>query len=385
MYRKSKFIKHFKCLRWFCSILFYNFFMTLSLFFKKRHDVVVFGALSYDSYRGNSKALFEFLQTNDCSVNAVWLCTNKKTYNAIKAAGYSAFFIYSPKGLYYYLVAGQFVVSSIFSYIIPFRRRIIQLWHGVPLKKIVYDDCKSKFRLKKNSLIQRLQVGFYDYFLALSDTNVNQIKSAFGDNAKNIVISGYPANDQFFETSIKSSGKRCIYAPTFRDNNSDLLENLNKLFNSSLPEFLVDENIELLIKLHPYSRLDNMTLNKLNKHPNLRLVNADVDINSILKDCDVLITDYSSVFIDFLLLDRPIVFLVFDLEMYLKERDFYYEYSEIIPGPEAVSWDIVEQYLKEVFSGVDSFKEKRKKIRNYFHYYQDGSSCKRVVDILLRG
>ncbi|MCP4220690.1 MAG: hypothetical protein GY765_39045, partial [bacterium] len=104
------------------------------------------------------------------------------------------------------------------------------------------------------------------------------------------------------------------------------------------------------------------------------------DIYPFLPLADLLITDYSSIYFDYLLLDRPIVFFPYDLETYInEERGLIFEYDRLTPGPHCFSREELE---KEVFTALvdlkDSYKEKREEIGKLAFTYRDGKSCQRV-------
>ena len=94
----------------------------------------------------------------------------------------------------------------------------------------------------------------------------------------------------------------------------------------------------------------------------------------------MLVTDYSSVYFDFLLLDRPILFAPFDLDEYRTRRNFYYEYDDVTPGPKARTWTEVMNQLDLVLEGVDAHKDDRKRVRDKFNKHQDAGSSARVAE-----
>jgi CDP-glycerol glycerophosphotransferase (TagB/SpsB family) len=118
-------------------------------------------------------------------------------------------------------------------------------------------------------------------------------------------------------------------------------------------------------------------LKKVSKR--IYVINAPIDIYPILPHADVLVTDYSSVFFDFLLLDRPIVFYVPDCERYLRERGFVLNFDSYTPGPKAKSFEELLLVLDNVFLGKDEFVEQRKRVQQYAFDYVDGLSSGRVI------
>ena len=111
------------------------------------------------------------------------------------------------------------------------------------------------------------------------------------------------------------------------------------------------------------------------------------DINLALKSVDVLITDYSGIYFDYLLLNKPIVFFPFDYDYYKnKDRGFYYDYfdEKITPGPKAKNWDEILVLLEDLFNGNDNYITKRIEARKKFNKYNEGNNSERVFREILK-
>ena len=99
---------------------------------------------------------------------------------------------------------------------------------------------------------------------------------------------------------------------------------------------------------------------------------------------DLLITDYSSVYFDYLLLDRPIIFVPVDLEEYRKTRGFLLEpYDYWTPGKKALNQKDLQNMILQSFIKDDNV-ERRNELKNIVHYYQDGNSSERVWNLIDR-
>ena len=89
-----------------------------------------------------------------------------------------------------------------------------------------------------------------------------------------------------------------------------------------------------------------------------------MDIQELLMDTDILISDYSSTYIDYLLLDRPLIFYNFDYEDYLQnDREMYYDYDEVTPGYKAATFDELMTELDSIAKDEDHFVEERQRVR----------------------
>ena len=108
----------------------------------------------------------------------------------------------------------------------------------------------------------------------------------------------------------------------------------------------------------------------------------NTDIQELLLISDILITDYSSMIFDYLLLDRPILLFAYDLNEYLNERGMYYNFEEIAPGPILLNGTELIDAIKNIENIDKKFIEKRKMIKNRINKYTDGKSIERVLKFL---
>jgi CDP-glycerol glycerophosphotransferase (TagB/SpsB family) len=380
----------------------------LSFVIPKDKNLWVFGAWFGERYADNSKYLFEYVNKHHPEIKAIWLTKDEETLKLLRKKGFRVYKTYSLKGFYFSLRAKVGIISSGIRDINLFttgRMKIVQLWHGIPLKKIMYDDTLSFKRPNKLLLflfpfLKRGLDCSHSLLIATSEEVQKRISSAFRVSSENVKVTGYPRNDSFFQNFIeeteltekllyfKSKGKRlAIYMPTHRKEGEI---DISRFLFSNI-EF-IDKELEkldciLLVKLHYYHAHESLRLRK-KKFSNIIILDnnsINQDVYTILKLMDVLVTDYSSVYFDYLLLDRPIIFAPFDLEDYLKkDREFYYDYDKVTPGPKARNWDEVLIYLKEAIEDPEKYRKEREKIKNIFHKYQDGNSSERVFNEIIK-
>jgi CDP-glycerol glycerophosphotransferase (TagB/SpsB family) len=261
----------------------------------------------------------------------------------------------------------------------------VQLWHGVGLKPI---RDRSHFE--------------YDYFISTSIwTNETNFKNVF--KAKNFINSGYPRNDILLKEKIdkndlifcdmdiynqilddkKNNLKILLYMPTFREDGFDTFP----LDFDSFNEKLKNIRAKFYVKLHPY--VLNQYLNSIEnvkKYSNIVFYNTQGDIYPILKNIDILITDYSSIAYDFMLLDRPIIFFNYDYDEYIKVREesigdkFLFDFYEFSPGDKVKTQEeLVYSILK---NNNDEYINERENIRGKFFDYNDSNSRKRLHKLL---
>lgn len=364
----------------------------ISKFIPKDEKIWIFGAWFGDKYGDNSKYLFEYVTNNYPEIKAIWLTKGKSTLEIIQKKGYKVYKTHSFKGYYYSIKASISFVSTSFNDInhYVFTGIYINLWHGIPLKKIVYDD-KLTNSIDYNSLqkkFSRMLFPFiylpedFNYIIASSKDETKNLATAFKKNIKDILITGLPRNDVFDQN--KRSMKKVIYMPTHRNEGEldiatmflDDLDTINKNF--------ISLNLELYIKLH-YYHMKNIDLQNYSNIFIIKDEDIEQDIYSVINDFDLLITDYSSIYFDFLLTDRPIIFTPFDYEEYLsKDRELYYNYDEVTPGPKCKNWNEVLEWIENFKKDSTLYAKERKIVKDRFHKYQDGKSCERVYNEILK-
>lgn len=165
-----------------------------------------------------------------------------------------------------------------------------------------------------------------------------------------------------------------LYAPTFRDNTADderILENFDV---ASFNERFGDK-YTILIRLHPQV------------HSNVRIPDGAVDVcdyenvTELMRLCDFLITDYSSICMDFAIQDKPVYFYAFDLDRYERDRSFYFDYESYVPGPVAKDFQTL---LNLINSTVSETYRKRRYDFNYSNFgTPDGKAAQRIVDRII--
>ena len=126
----------------------------------------------------------------------------------------------------------------------------------------------------------------------------------------------------------------------------------------------------MLTKLHPQIHSDRTV-------PGVDVTGSNITELALI--CDVLITDYSSVCMDFALLSKPCIFFAFDLEEYQKERSFYYDYKSYVPGMVAESFDAVIDAIKNPRSD----EEKLRRFREFNFDYIDSDNTRRVFERII--
>ena len=145
-----------------------------------------------------------------------------------------------------------------------------------------------------------------------------------------------------------------------------------------LDDLCKNTNSILLIKGHVKEEII-----KFKDLENIKQVIGDSDTQELLYITDVLITDYSTIFHDFLLLNRPILLYTYDYDEYVSKRGIYYDHlEEVAPGPLIYNFNDLYESLKNIDKIKAEYEKKRIELRNYFNKYNDGNSSERLLRFL---
>lgn len=278
---------------------------------------------------------------------------------------------------------------------------IINLWHGIPIKSMGLMNVSEKDR-KYNFDFKN------EIFTSSSQFYNTLMNSCIGANINNYRITGFPRNDYLFKSdgvnkiknvlnlNVSKYNNILLYVPTFRDNkNFDRRsENISMVNNFDLKEFnlfLKNNNLLFVIKLHPNE--ESYFLDKIHhiKSSNIKLIEEDmlrekeIDLYECINAVDLLITDYSTIYFDYLLMNKPIIFLPTDYDEYRKTRGFLYEpYEYWTPGPKCYNQEKLIAEIKKSLCNKNYFENERIRIRNMMFNYLDGNSTKRVIGLILK-
>ena len=260
---------------------------------------------------------------------------------------------------------------------------ITQLWHAEGAFKkfgmhIPQNDALRKSEIAANSKLT---------YVICSSEGVRKIYAeAFGVDEKRILPLGAPRVDYLLNDDNKTKAikeiheeypqtknkKILLYAPTFRDDNERDREIL-KNFNISAVKKAFGEEYEIFIRLHPQIHINNREMfgaTDVTDYP---------DVRKLILACDVLVTDYSSICMDFSLLSKKTVFFAYDLDWYTERRDFYFDYESFVPGLVAKTTEELIEAVKADFPA-----ERNEKFRSFNFSYTDKLSAKRVVDAICK-
>lgn len=250
-------------------------------------------------------------------------------------------------------------------------RKIINLWHGVAIKRIEHLMPAEKnwsYKAWKRRRLMRVNSRVYDMMVASSATDRLTNALAFGLDLDKVHATGLPRFDYLapnyaFPNNLRKdlnrleallAGRRMVlYAPTFREVGASVLTGLTPEVLDGLKDFLQSHNLVLGIRPHPY---DQKALAQICDGQWVLDVSPDVYIEPaiVLRAASALIVDYSSIWVDYLLLKRPIIGLMPDFDDYAtQERGFIFDLAAILPGPIFQDWSAVMAGVSEL--NMDAF------------------------------
>lgn len=274
---------------------------------------------------------------------------------------------------------------------------IVNTWHGIPLKNLGYDVPDGNIHVA--NVIRNMLMT--DYLISPVEFTTDNFRHAFkleGIFPGKIIETGYPRIDNtlhpdrdLIERELKVAGvnydktkKLILYAPTWRGvkfSTPDVeIDKYNKFIETIYKH--VDKNeYQVLFKPHQivYKSLAEKGLLQDNYVP------ATVNTNALLGITDILISDYSSIFFDFLVTDKPLIFYVPDLEFYEKERGLYFP-VENLPGPVSDDLEQIARWCGDIENYSTFFDfSKYAYVKEKYTKNDDGNVCERVVNAVFFG
>ena len=378
-----------------------------SFLFPRNEKIWVFGS-SRGAFNDNAKYLFIYTAGNRKKIRPIWLSVDKKTVAFIRKSGLESYYIGSLKGLFYSLIAKYWFFNSYTSDILFFTSGgsiCINLWHGIGLKKIEFSiengplaDTYIKKTLKKRFFYPQV-FRRPDYFLSTTDFQSVKFARAFRIDLSRCLNLGYPRNEIMvwnnskradfilkYEPSetreillrIQKFRKTFIYMPTWRESQKNIF--IQNFDLRELNQLMVQKNSLFILKPHSNTTISG-DINAT--YSNLFLMKNTVDIYPLLSYTDVLITDYSSVLYDYLLLEnKEIILYLYDFEKYVNVRDFNYPFIENVVGKIVTTFGQLTESIKAENYQTDRIQKQELKNKFWGITPDDvcGSILKRVLE-----
>ncbi|GHH97458.1 CDP-glycerol glycerophosphotransferase family protein [Neobacillus kokaensis] len=320
------------------------------------------------SFGDNSQYIFEEMKRQNIQTEVVFLCKgtslNKfNDYHGVKTIPFETLHLLDWfKSVYHLATSRNILIDNYFGFLasIQFKAGVecIQLWHASgAMKKFGLEDESIKNR--SNRANQRfLQVySRFNKVIVGSEVMADVFKKSFNLKEKNILRTGIPRTDFFYNQEIKHKvlekfaqkhpeliGKKVIlYAPTYRDdeiNDFSLKLDVEKMQRALGNEYIV------ILRLHPAIR-NSIDIGRGPAGFLFDFSSDEYEINELLIVSDILITDYSSIPFEYSLLQRPMIFFTYDLEEYKVKRGVLKGFEDNLPGPIVKDTDSIIELIKQ--------------------------------------
>ena len=380
----------------------------------RKKNIWLFGSTFGRRFADNPRYMYLYIAQieKNKGVRSIWITKERWIADYLTEQGYEAYYYYSLKGICFCLIAGVYIFdnySKDISFWLSGGAKKINLWHGVGNKKINFDNIHDTLRHPRNHM-EAFQNYFLSisnekpshYVLATSEIMANIFSSAFQVSREHILVASYPRNDvlvsniiknvllpkemesvEILNKLVKEGSKIFLYMPTFRESEKLFFEMMDlQKFN----DFLKKQGYYFVTKLHPKSKLKE-AFNQMD-YSNIKDIKAEVDVYAILKYADVLVTDYSSVYSDFLYLDRPAILFTYDYKEYKRDtREEYFTYEDYMTEPRANDMESLMKLMSEAIArtGIaDKYQEKRAEVRGWMFTESDYLASEELVNQILQ-
>lgn len=360
-----------------------SFFINIIFSIFKVNDKRIIFESGRDLIDGNAKAIYDYMKDNKIdNYELIWIVTKNTDVSGLNKNEYA--YYNTLKGYYYISTSKYWIKNQSIKTILKKKKNqvYIQLFHGNGvMKKMGYDVTNDKER-------PRLEhTNDWDYYIANDDNEREVIKSSTGYNG-NIKVLGMACtynvrkDDEkrkiiLNKLNITNTKKNILYAPTFRD--YDLDKDKIDIPIDILSKF---KDYNIIIRLHPLvrSKIDNSLFNYDN------FINGCnyPDVSDILSITDILITDYSSIFYEYIHLNLPIIFYPYDYDNYVKLRGgFYINYKKELPGPICYNEEELSEIIDNIDIVIEEYEKKRQLFNKKYNSLSDGKACERFVNALI--
>ena len=375
---------------------------------KNKKKIVFF---SIPTVSDNPYWLYKFIEENhpdehDC----YWLTSNiindkqgcpKNTYN-----------LFSLQGLYH-LYTSKYIVSNhcddFVDMVYSKRHTWLNLWHGMPVKTIGF--CEKS--VPKKILNRYKKLGDRAYQFATSDLFKTLIINSFKCDYGNCLVTGLPRTDGVFDESkddeirqyfgFDNYKKVVLYSPTYKQARRNKVRDIDSEFNNifylndynhqEFVKYLEDNEILFVVKPHPFDEkfykenVDKIyqSLSNVRFIYNEELFNKGFQLYQMFKFLDMMISDFSSIALDYLILNKPVLYMSNLDDEYLTNRGAILEdnYKMFMPGGSVFDYKTLISGIEDCLS-QDSFKSKRDEVLPIIHKFIDNGAAERIYNCMTK-
>lgn len=358
---------------------------------------------SFPDYSGNAKGLYEYIiKRNVSNFNLVWIVYNKDSVDKLKQIGIYAILIGTDEFKEYISTTDIFFTThGNLTGDKTEKSLYVELWHGIGPKPIGYmtKNMLAQDRVWYKELEKRI-----DYFVTPSQFWKVLFSSMFGVNPDRVLPLGLPILDHIknadgkknlskvLDTEVNKYNKIIYYLPTFRKGCGRECEsniNKNNIFNffeyneEELLKYLKDNNYLLVLKRHPSEELKFSYTENENFHliTDDMLAENGITVNEILNAADIMITDYSSVGVEFVFLNKPVIYVDKDEEEYRNNRGIFFDNYEFwTQGITCSTLEGLKDIIKKLESGEIDINKCYSNLRKLWYDNLNDGGCANIFD-----
>lgn len=371
-------------------------------FIPKNKNLILFSAWFGKKYADNTMYMYEYLLKNS-NYDVVWYTRDKNIYIHLKSNNKPVVYSKSLKAIWTQIRAVMLVSTVQLADFNPFFLRkciYLDLGHGFIIKQSGFDQPDATKRIIDYELLLRKGI---DYYMAITSTTVMKLVSrAYKISSSNLVLCNSARLDVLFDETLRQGKNELVYKlaqnkkvisylPTHRSCGEVSIPVTEIMDLKTIDDICEKNNAIFLIKKHFYHRNEK---EDIAHYRNIYdITGEDIETQTLLVQSDVLITDYSACYIDYLLLDRPIIFFAYDLEDYLeKERDLYFPYETNHGGYKPCNKDELNEALEKVCDTWDDPEHEEGRLDIKRRYFDEDcpvgnarEHMKTVMDQLIAG
>ena len=370
---------------------------TISKIIPKKRNRWVFGAWFGSAISDNTKAFYDYVNLHYPDIEKIWVVndTEKHHLDGCKFVRRN-----SLKSLMYITTAKVAVMNQGYGDFnaLNFLGNCysVQLWHGIAWKKIVLDSMPDLSKHRRNLFKYSNN---YSLYVATSEMYRDVLLSAFDTDESKVVMAGQPRNEVLFDEdfckrsreevqkrfSLNKNEKIVVYMPTFRDKTNEVFSFFKDDVYEKVSKIGDKLGFVVLEKSH-YKNSDTASTGSRS-----RIISAlGMEANTLLASADMLITDYSSCFFDYLIRKKPIIHYIYDYDYYKnKDRGLYYEIDKVAAGDVAFNLDELLKTITDNIESPELRSDVRDRITNDFiNFEKPGASaiiCERIMHDVYNG
>lgn len=384
----------------------------------KRKNLWVITSFRAKGYLDNAKYLYEYVIENYPDIDLYWLTKDDAVYKNLKSENKPVCKMNSRAGRkllsHANIVITDHNIMSDYDNWNGFnhKAKVVQLWHGVGFKAMgdgkVVKTVQERGVQYSDDILVKPEDGFFTkikkkikfvfyaphrelfekYFMLVcpGQERVDMIGKMWNVPEENMFMAGHPRDIFSYQTCPDKNNPKILYAPTFRYDSKKEAELIDGCIESfeSIEKLMEKVNATFVIRLHPHTWRDYSSKfsNALKKYKRIVLDN-EKDIYGSLGTYNIVISDYSSISLDFAMLNRPTIYYCPDIVWFKdKQAGFNLDFENSIPGPMVFEWEDVLKNIEEYIDNPEKDSAfRREKCKYFFDESVNGpDNSKRIAD-----